>query len=69
MGLGGAVRPATAKPAAASTLALASADIAAAKAIREVVPEARMVHIDPLIRVVAPQRPARPGRGGAARDL
>jgi len=36
------------------TLALAGADIAAAKAIRRIAPEARMVHIDPLIWVVAP---------------
>ena len=35
-------------------LALCRADIAAVKAIREVDPEARMVHIDPLILVVAP---------------
>jgi beta-glucosidase/6-phospho-beta-glucosidase/beta-galactosidase len=37
------------------TLALATADIAGVKAIREVVPEARMVHIDPLILVVPPR--------------
>ncbi|HEY0626379.1 MAG TPA: hypothetical protein VGD10_06560 [Allosphingosinicella sp.] len=37
------------------TLALCEADIAAVKAIREVVPDARMVHIDPLILVVPPQ--------------
>jgi beta-glucosidase/6-phospho-beta-glucosidase/beta-galactosidase len=36
------------------TLALAGADIAAVKAIRAFAPEARMVHIDPLIWVVAP---------------
>jgi beta-glucosidase/6-phospho-beta-glucosidase/beta-galactosidase len=36
------------------TLAMARADIAAVKAIRDVVPSARMVHIDPLINVVAP---------------
>jgi beta-glucosidase/6-phospho-beta-glucosidase/beta-galactosidase len=36
------------------TLALAGADIAAVKAIRAIAPEARMVHIDPLIWVVAP---------------
>lgn len=35
--------------------ALCKADIAAVKAIREVDPEARMVHIDPLILVVAPE--------------
>lgn len=37
------------------TLALCRADIAAAKAIREVLPDARMVHIDPLILVVPPR--------------
>jgi beta-glucosidase/6-phospho-beta-glucosidase/beta-galactosidase len=36
-------------------LALCRADIAAVKAIREVDSEARMVHIDPLILVVAPR--------------
>jgi hypothetical protein len=36
------------------TLALCRADIAAVKAIRNAVPEARMVHIDPLILVVPP---------------
>jgi beta-glucosidase/6-phospho-beta-glucosidase/beta-galactosidase len=36
------------------TLALAGADIAAVKAIRAVAPESRMIHIDPLIWVVAP---------------
>ena len=36
-------------------LALCHASIAAANAIREVDPEARMVHIDPLIHVVAPR--------------
>ena len=36
-------------------LALCAADIAAVRAIREVDPEARMVHIDPLILVVAPR--------------
>lgn len=36
------------------TLALAGADIAAVKAIRAFAPDARMVHIDPLIWVVAP---------------
>jgi len=35
-------------------LALCKADIAAVKAIREVDPDARMVHIDPLILVVPP---------------
>lgn len=34
---------------------LCAADIAAVKAIREVCPEARMVHIDPLVNVVAPR--------------
>ena len=37
------------------TLALCKADIAGVKAIREVLPDARMVHIDPLIHVVAPR--------------
>jgi hypothetical protein len=37
------------------TLAMAAADIAGVKAIREIVPEARMVHIDPLIWVVPPR--------------
>jgi hypothetical protein len=36
------------------TLAMSAADIAGVKAIREVVPEARMVHIDPLVWVVPP---------------
>ncbi|MGZ8407931.1 MAG: family 1 glycosylhydrolase, partial [Caulobacteraceae bacterium] len=36
-------------------LRLCEADIAAVKAIREVCPEARMVHIDPLVNVVAPR--------------
>ena len=36
------------------TAVLARADIAAVKAIRDVVPPARMIHIDPLINVVAP---------------
>ena len=36
-------------------LSLCAADIAAVKAIREVEPEARMVHIDPLILVVPPR--------------
>lgn len=34
---------------------LCEADIAAVRAIREVCPEARMVHIDPLVNVVAPR--------------
>ncbi|TFI57881.1 b-glycosidase [Sphingomonas parva] len=37
------------------TLAMCKADIAAVKAIREVVPDARMIHIDPLILVVPPR--------------
>ncbi|HEV2080809.1 MAG TPA: hypothetical protein VGR19_13075 [Allosphingosinicella sp.] len=37
------------------TLALCKADIAGVKAIRGVLPEARMVHIDPLVHVVAPR--------------
>lgn len=36
-------------------LSLCKAAIAGVKAIREVVPEARMVHIDPLVQVVAPR--------------
>ena len=36
-------------------LALCKAAIAGVKAIREVEPEARMVHIDPLVQVVAPR--------------
>lgn len=36
------------------TLALAGADIAAVKAIRAFAPDSRMIHIDPLIWVVAP---------------
>jgi hypothetical protein len=36
-------------------LALCRADVAAVRAIREVNPEARMVHIDPLILVVPPR--------------
>ncbi|HEY0040318.1 MAG TPA: family 1 glycosylhydrolase [Flavisolibacter sp.] len=36
-------------------LALCKAAIAGVKAIREVVPEARMIHIDPLVQVVAPR--------------
>jgi hypothetical protein len=47
------------------TLALASADIAAARTIREVIPDARMVHIDPLIHVVPPRD--RPDQAEAAR--
>ena len=35
--------------------ALCAADIAAAKAIRELAPEARLVHIDPLVNIVAPR--------------
>jgi beta-glucosidase/6-phospho-beta-glucosidase/beta-galactosidase len=36
-------------------LALCKAAIAGVKAIREVLPEARMIHIDPLVQVVAPR--------------
>ena len=46
------------------TVALARADIAAVKAIREDFPHARMVHIDPLIWVVAPRD--RPDQAEAA---
>jgi beta-glucosidase/6-phospho-beta-glucosidase/beta-galactosidase len=46
-------------------LAMCAADIAAVKAIREVVPDARMVHIDPLIWVVPPHD--RPDQAEAAR--
>ncbi len=46
------------------TAALARADIQAVKAIRDVLPDARMVHIDPLINVVAP--PGRPDLQHAA---
>ncbi|HEU0043133.1 hypothetical protein [Sphingomonas sp.] len=49
----------------ALTLAMCSADIAAVKAIRNVIPDARMVHIDPLIHVVAPA--GRPDLTEAAR--
>lgn len=45
--------------------ALCRAAIAGVKAIREVDPEARMVHIDPLVRVVAPRD--RPDQEEAAR--
>jgi hypothetical protein len=48
------------------TLALARADIAACKAIREDHPDARFVHIDPLIWVVAPRD--RPDLEDAARQ-
>jgi hypothetical protein len=47
------------------TLAMSAADIAGVKAIREVVPEARMVHIDPLVWVVPPRD--RPDLAEAAR--
>jgi beta-glucosidase/6-phospho-beta-glucosidase/beta-galactosidase len=47
-------------------LALARAAIAGVKAIREVDPEARMVHIDPLVQVVAPRD--RPDQIEAARQ-
>ncbi|MFC5479473.1 b-glycosidase [Massilia suwonensis] len=46
-------------------LSLCRAAIAGVKAIREVDPEARMVHIDPLVRVVAPRD--RPDQVEAAR--
>lgn len=46
-------------------LRLCEADIAAVKAIREVCPAARMVHIDPLVNVVAPRD--RPDLAEAAR--
>ncbi|WP_420475318.1 b-glycosidase [Noviherbaspirillum sp. ST9] len=39
-------------------LALCKASIAGVKAIREVLPDARMIHVDPLVQVVAP--PDRP---------
>lgn len=45
-------------------LALCRAAIAGVKAIREVDPEARMVHVDPLVRVVAPRD--RPDQAAAA---
>jgi beta-glucosidase/6-phospho-beta-glucosidase/beta-galactosidase len=48
------------------TLALAKADIAAVKAIRADFPDARMVHIDPLIWVVPPR--GRPDLAEAARQ-
>jgi len=47
------------------TVALARADIAAVNAIREDFPDARMVHIDPLIWVVPPRD--RPDQAEAAR--
>jgi beta-glucosidase/6-phospho-beta-glucosidase/beta-galactosidase len=47
-------------------LALSRAAIAGVKAIREVAPEARMVHIDPLVQVVAPRD--RPDQVEAARQ-
>ncbi|HYD75217.1 b-glycosidase [Ramlibacter sp.] len=45
-------------------VALCAAAIAGAQAIREVLPQARMVHVDPLIQVVAP--PDRPDQQEAA---
>jgi beta-glucosidase/6-phospho-beta-glucosidase/beta-galactosidase len=39
----------------AMRLALCKAAIAGVKAIREIIPDARMVHIDPLVQVVAPR--------------
>lgn len=47
-------------------LALCRAAITGAKAIRDIVPEARMVHIDPLVQVVAP--PDRPDLQEKARE-
>jgi hypothetical protein len=47
------------------TLAMCRADIEAVKAIRSVLPDARMVHIDPLIHVVPPRD--RPDFAEAAR--
>lgn len=47
-------------------LALCKAAIAGAKAIREVDPEARMVHIDPIVQVVAPR--GRPDLQAAAHE-
>jgi beta-glucosidase/6-phospho-beta-glucosidase/beta-galactosidase len=47
-------------------VALCRADIAAVKAIREVIPDARMIHIDPLVQVVAPRD--RPDLAAAAHD-
>jgi beta-glucosidase/6-phospho-beta-glucosidase/beta-galactosidase len=37
------------------TVAMARADIAAVRAIRDIIPDARMIHIDPLIHVVPPR--------------
>lgn len=45
-------------------LALCKASIAGVKAIREVLPDARMIHVDPLVQVVAP--PDRPDLKDAA---
>ncbi|MGC5169782.1 family 1 glycosylhydrolase [Microbacterium sp. DT81.1] len=45
-------------------LALCTASIAGVKALREVLPQSRMVHVDPLIQVVAP--PDRPDQHEAA---
>jgi hypothetical protein len=47
------------------TLAMCAADIAGVKAIRAVMPDARMVHIDPLVHVVPPRD--RPDFAEAAR--
>jgi beta-glucosidase/6-phospho-beta-glucosidase/beta-galactosidase len=44
--------------------ALCRADIAAVHAIREVVPEARMVHLDPIVQIVPPRD--KPDLAGAA---
>jgi beta-glucosidase/6-phospho-beta-glucosidase/beta-galactosidase len=46
-------------------VALCKAAIAGVKAIREVLPEARMMHVDPLVQVIAP--PDRPDQIEAAR--
>jgi hypothetical protein len=45
-------------------VALCKASIAGVKALREILPDARMVHVDPLIQVVAP--PDRPDQKAAA---
>lgn len=49
-------------------LALCGASIAGVKALRRVLPDSRMVHVDPLIQVVAPpDRPDRTRRWSPAR--
>ena len=45
-------------------VALCKASIAGVKAIREVLPDARMIHVDPLVQVIAP--PDRPDLADAA---